>query len=124
MAFIGTNLIGLAVRGVLWTRPSMDAPTDRVAALIARESRRMSMANVLMTALSLVFAAVFLLTIHYFFGIGAVIAACAIIASRVPDLLWEIRSGERLHSQNAPSGAILFWGALPLLWYALCAQSQ
>lgn len=32
MAFIGTNLVGLVVRGALWMRPPMDAPTDRLAA--------------------------------------------------------------------------------------------
>jgi hypothetical protein len=130
LAFVGTNLVGFIVRGLLWTRPSVEAPTDRVAELLARESRRMSMANIAMTALSFLCTAAFLAAIYHFFGLGVLVATAAIMASRLPDLLWEIHTGHRVTLQNAPKGAryvlsnILFWGALPLLWYSLCAQSS
>ncbi len=130
LAFVCSNLVGFIVRGLLWTRPYVDAPTDRVAELFAGESRRMSMANVMMTALSFLCTAALLVATYHFFGLGFLLAACAIMASRLPDLLWEIRSGEQVTSQKAPKGAryvtaqILFWGALPLLWYSLCAQSS
>ncbi len=35
LAFVGTNLIGFLVRGLLWARPDVDAPTARVAELLA-----------------------------------------------------------------------------------------
>ncbi|HEY2802054.1 MAG TPA: hypothetical protein VGI85_15800 [Chthoniobacterales bacterium] len=130
LAFIGTNLIGFVVRGLLWTRRPMDTPTDRVAELLARESRRMSIANVAMTILAFVCVAAYLIAIHYFLGVGVLLAACAIMASRLPDLLWEIGSGPQVTRSNAPKdagytvGNILFWGALPLLWYSLCTQSS
>jgi hypothetical protein len=83
-----------------------------------------------MTILAFVCMAVFLIAIRYFLGVGVLLAACAIMASRLPDLLWEISSGERVTRTNAPKGAgytignILFWGALPLLWYSLCMHSS
>jgi hypothetical protein len=102
----------------------VDAPADdRVAELLAREIRRARVGNVVMTSLFLLFMFAYLVALFYFFGLGVVLAACATMASRLPDLLWEIRTGDRVTRQNAPWGGryiiaeIFLWGALPLLWY-------
>jgi hypothetical protein len=31
LTFLGTNLIGFVVRGILWSRPSLEAPDESVA---------------------------------------------------------------------------------------------
>jgi Na+/melibiose symporter-like transporter len=99
-----------------------------VAEVIARETRRARVGNVVTTSLFLVFMFAYLFALFHFFGLGVALAACALIASRLSDLFWEVRTGERVTRQNAPWGVryiigqIFFWGALPLLWYSLCMQ--
>jgi len=128
LALVGTNLLGFVVRGFCERVPSVEAPDDRVAELFAHETRRMRVGSVVMTSLFLLFMFAYLVALFYFFGLGVVLAACAIMASRLPDLLWEIRTGDRVTRQNAPRGVryiiaqIFLWGALPLLWYSLCMQ--
>jgi hypothetical protein len=86
----------------------VDAPADdRVAELLAREIRRARVGNVVMTSLFLLFMFAYLVALFYFFGLGVVLAACATMASRLPDLLWEIRTGDRVTRQNAPWGGAI-----------------
>ena len=54
LGFVGTNLIGLVVRGLLWSPPVLDAPTDRVREILHRENRRMIFGNMAMTLLSII----------------------------------------------------------------------
>jgi hypothetical protein len=46
--------------------------------------------------------------------------------ARMPDLLWEIRTGQRVSGTNKPGGVVytvaagVYWLVLPLVWYSLC----
>jgi hypothetical protein len=126
MLLVGTNLIGLIVRGLFWSPPSVDAPTDRVQEVLARESSRMSLTNGVMTFGSMILAAGYLFALFHFWNLGLALAGIAIMASRLPDLSWEIRTGRKPAHKDRPRGPIYFlastflWASLVLVWYSLC----
>ena len=126
MLLVGSNLIGLIVRGLFWSPPSMDAPTDRVQEVLARESSRMGLTNKVMTFASMVLAAAYLFALFHFWNFGLVLAGIVIMASRLPSLIWEIRTGRKPAHKGRPRGPIYFlaftfmWAALFLVWYSLC----
>lgn len=126
LVLVGTNLIGFIVRGFFWAPPSIDSPAEGVQEILDHKSKRMSVANSAITFLSIVLTAVYLFTLFYFWNVFLAVAAGVIMASRIPDLIWEIRTGSKVTLQSAPKGplyivaTIIQWGALPLIWYALC----
>lgn len=126
LTFVGINLIGFVVRGFSWTHPPVDAPSERLQEVLNHESRRLSVANSAMTFLGILTTAAYLFGLFYFWGIGLLAAGCLIIASRLPDLLWEIRTGNQVMRQSTPQGALhiiailVVIGTLPLIWYSLC----
>lgn len=126
IAFIGTNLLGLIVRSLVWAPPAIEASSDRVRELLTKESKRLTAANFGMTVFGLLLAAGYLFALYHFWNIWMAIAAALIMATRIPDLLWEIRNGTRVSPHNCPRGALyifstlLLGGALPLVWYSLC----
>ena len=126
LTFVSTNLIGFVVRGILWSPPDVEAPDERVAELFRHETRRMSVGNVAMTLLSILVTAAYLFVLFHFWNVWLAVAALLAMATRLPDLMWEIRIGERVTRRNALKGwlyvatEIVWWGTLPLIWYALC----
>lgn len=126
LLLVGTNLMGFIGRGFFWSPPPVDAPTDRVHELLSRESRRMSVINVITTFFSILFAVAYLSALFYFWNVGLAVAGATVMASRIPDLIWEIRTGNRVTRTTAPKGpvhivaTILLLGSLPLVWYSLC----
>jgi len=68
----------------------------------------------------------YLYLLFQFLNIKVVIVACLIMVSRFPDLLLEIKTGEKIRRRGAPRSLIrilamlLRWVTLPFLWLALC----
>jgi len=135
MLVVGTNLIGLVVRGLLWTARNVDelcneepeiGPTDRVREVLARESRRMTVVNKILTSLDIVLAAGYLYALFYFWNVGLAAAGVILMASRLPSLMREIRTGRKVTRGDMPRGAayvaviLVLWGTLLLIWYSLC----
>lgn len=126
LMLVGTNLIGFIVRGFFWTPPPVDSPTEGVHELFARESKRMSIANGTITFFSIVLTAAYLFTLFYFWNVLLALAGGLVMASRIPDLIWEIRTGSKVTRRSGPKGllyifaTIIQWGSFPLIWYALC----
>lgn len=129
LMLVGTNLIGLIVRGTVWSPPSVVAPTDRVAELFRHESRRMGVANGAMTFLSILVTATYLFALFHFWNVWLAVAGVIVMVSRIPDLIWEIRTGDRVTRTRRPKGPIyivastFFWGSLLLIWYSLCERT-
>jgi hypothetical protein len=131
LMLVGTNLIGFIVRGIveIWSRPSVDAPTDRVAELLRHEYRRMGVANWAMTSLSILVTAAYLFALFHFWNVWLAVAGVIVMVSRIPDLIWEIRTGDRVTRTRRPKGpvyivaSVFFWGSLLLIWYSLCERS-
>ncbi len=132
LIFIGINLAGFIMRGLVWAAPSPEdvcdglVPTDRVQKIIEDETRRMRIGNVLLNLLTWAAAAGYLFALYRYGGIGLAVAGALLILTRVPDLLWEFRTGKKATSQNMPPGPvpiiaiILMFATLPLIWYSLC----
>lgn len=123
---VGVNLFGFVVRGFFWAAPRVNAPTDRVAQLLNRESRRTGAVNRMMTAFGALAIAAGLFALFWFSGVRLAVATTLIMVSRLPDLLWEIRTGNRVTRHNAPGGSlhtlatVVLVSTLPLVWYSLC----
>ena len=82
--------------------------------------------NIGMTLFFALLSVLYLWLLLRFWNIGVSVAAAMLMLSRLPDLLWEIRTGKKISRREGPTGAVaivstlLMWGALPLLWFALC----
>jgi hypothetical protein len=82
-----------------------------------------------MILLIILAAAAYLLVLFYFWNIWLAVAGFVLMASRLPDLLWEIRTGESYTQQDVPKGPLhiaagfVMWTTLPLIWYSLCETS-
>ena len=127
MAFVSMNLFGLVIRGLFWSAPVVDVPvSDELRNLLARESRKLTAGNAIMTFVSIVLAGGFLYSLLYFWNIGLAAAGAILMIWRLPDFLWEIRTGRKLSRGDMPKGllnimpVVLLLGALPLIWYSLC----
>jgi len=123
---IGQTLVGLMIRGIFWLPPSIDAPTDCSREILTHESRRLYIANIVMTLLSLVLMVALFFVLYYFWNIGLAVSAGLLLLSRLPDLFWKIRTGNKVFKANMPKGAVyvvsflLTLISLPLIWYSLC----
>ena len=102
LTFVSTNLIGFVVRGILWSPPDVEAPDERVAELFRHETRRMSVGNVAMTLLSILVTAAYLFVLFHFWNVWLAVAALLAMATRLPDLMWEIRTGRACYTTERP----------------------
>lgn len=120
MLLLSVNIIGFVMRGLVRRRPFLppSIPTGRLRVVVERESRRLVLGNVIITLLSVGFAAGFLYALFYFWNLGLALAAAMMMLGRLPDLLYEIRTGQRLPVYHV--GTLLVFCALPLTWYSLC----
>jgi hypothetical protein len=113
-------LVGVIVRGFLHD-PTIDA--FRKDPLFAREVVRHKRANVAVTALLALLVVALLYVLLRVWNVGVVAAALLVISARVPDLMWEIRTGQKAAERRGAMAAlttVLYWAALPLLWFSMC----
>ena len=123
MLIVGSNLIGLIVRGLFWSPPTVDAPNDDpVQELLARESSRLSLANRAMTFASVILAAAYLFALFHFWNLGLALAGVLIMTARLPDLIREIRTGRKPARKDLPRGPVYLL-ASTFLW-ACCLKSK
>lgn len=126
LMFVGTNLLGLVVRGFFWAPPPSEGPTDRVRDLLAQESKRLGAANITMTLFWAAVTLAYVGALYHFWNIALAVTAVLAMLSRLPDLLWEIRNGKKITRGSSPRGAVYYaataimWLCLPLAWFALC----
>jgi hypothetical protein len=115
LLFIGTNLIGGVVRGFL---VAGTVNTNQQAKEIYGR------AGGTVTVIFILLLLGYLYVLYYFFNIWVVIAAIVLIIVRMPDLIWEIRNGQKITLRTMPKNLsgiilnILSWAVLPLLWYS------
>jgi hypothetical protein len=145
MLIVGTNLVGFVVRCFIdflfFSTPHVDMPVDEVGEstenfgapadgavedLIASEYRKMRVGNLTMAVVFLGLTGGYFFSLYHFWNIGLVAAAGLLMMSRLPDLLWEIRTGKKVSRVSMPKGpafivaVVLDLVALPLTWYSLC----
>lgn len=123
LMWAGTNLLGMIVRGILPTYKK-DADGNLQLAMDVKSS-----GGVAITVASCVIAILYFYALYHYWNIWLVISAAMLMVSRIPDLLHEMRTGEKFtlkNRKNMPNRPIDFicnllsWGALPLTWYSLC----
>lgn len=114
---IGANLIGFVVRGFFHAPPAIEAPSERVEALFAQMNR----ANIAMTLLGIALSAGYLFALFHYWNALLALAGGMLMASRIPDLLWEIKHGKPVGPKSTPKGplyvaaTLVMWGAIPLV---------
>ena len=117
--FVGTNLVGFVVRGFL-------QPVRVEEGHLRRLSQRYQAADVTLTLSSAVAMAAYLFALFHFWNIILAVAAALLMIGRVPDLIWEIRTGRKITRRTGPKGFVAVlttlgpWLSLLLVWYALC----
>jgi len=94
LILIGTNLIGMLVRGLVLTSEvskllAKGSPAFKKVAAEFYKSSEEKRTNII----ALVLIVAFLGVLFYFWNIGVVIAAALVMIARVPDLLWEMKYG-------------------------------
>ena len=117
---VGTNLLGMVMRGLV---PGYRK--DDLGNLMLVEDISSSK-SIIMTLISLLVSAIYFFALFHYWNIGIVIAAAIMTFGRLPDLLLEMKTGEKLTQENMTRRPIdvfftaLSWATLPLIWYSLC----
>lgn len=108
LIILSSTILGMIVRGI--NKPSFLRTTmDYVLSIIF-----------------LIVAMVYLYALYFFWNIGLFAAGLILIAVRVPDLRYEMKTGEKSNTKNMRKRpidiifSIIGWLVLILVWYSLC----
>jgi len=124
LMFVGTNLLGLFVRG-FFTDPELEKLKKEGGGTIREEIRKNQRAGNSLNVISFVLICVYFFALVYFWNFGVLVVAVMIMAGRFPDLIWEIKHGKKINVKKMPKNFIYFlttflgWAALPVLYYSL-----
>ena len=123
---IGTNLVGMVVRGFFEDKNLEKLKQDKeTPQFIKKEIKKSNVAGSVITSLFALISLVFLYALFAFVNIWAVAAALLLMVGRIPDLLWEIRNGQKITKKNMPKTplyiitSVMDWVALPVICYAI-----
>jgi len=122
LALVSTNAVALVVRGLWWRTPQVEPIPEKLRPLLQSEASRMRAANIGMTLFAAVLTVGYLFLLFRWGNVWLVVAGVLLMVARLPDLLHQIRTGEKkLRSGVAGMlAAVVMWGTLPLVWYSLC----
>lgn len=125
--YLSVNLLGFLVRG-LFVDPELDKLKRDSHEFIKHEIEKHERADMWINIIALIFLVVYFYALFHFWNIGVVLAAIVVMVGRLPELLWEIKHGERMTLANTKLlkknvwyyiSAFLPWTALPILYYSL-----
>jgi len=123
LMFLSTNLLGFVVRGLVppYKNDSNDNP------YLAKEIASFNRAGIVVIILFIILSIFYYIILYHYWNIGVVSAAAMLMFPGIPDLLFEIRTGENSTPKNNPKkvidflcSTIFYWAALPDLWFSLC----
>ena len=89
----------------------------------------MNFANWAMTLLSILVTAAYLFALFHFWNVWLAVAGAIAMVARIPDLIWEIKVGDRASKKRRPSDPVymiataVHLGSILLNWYSLCQSS-
>jgi hypothetical protein len=124
LMFIGTNIIGFIVRGLV-EMPAITKLEGDMPTVVRGEATAYKRFNRTLTALFVIIGVAYICVLYWLWNIGVAAAALILMVTRIPDLLREIRTGQKTTLLSIPHGPfdfllnILDWAMLPLLWFAL-----
>jgi len=120
LMLIGTNLLGMAVRGIIPSYKKDNHGNLQLVEVIT------SSKSILITIFLSLVCILYIYGLFYYWNIGLAVAGIILMLTRIPDLLFEMKTGEKVNFKNMPKRPIdifcslLTWGELPLIWYSLC----
>lgn len=115
LMIMGVNLIGAIVRGFVQSDIERQIIGENIS-----ESKSIGV-----TVVFILLSAAYLYALYHFWNVGVAIAAIMLMISRIPDLIFEIKTGQKITLRTMPKRPIhtlfnlLGWLALPMLWYSL-----
>lgn len=124
LMFIGTNIIGFIVRGLV-EMPGIKKLQDDMPSTLRGEVTSYKRFNRTLTLLFAVIGIAYICVLYWVWNIGVASAALILMITRIPDLLHEIRTGQKTGFLSMPRGplnlilTIFDWAMLPLLWFSL-----
>jgi len=129
MIFVGMNLIGFMMTGLCFKSPPLEMlvepdDSERIKDLIAHELKKASRNSRLMAIFFSILVIAYYYLIYHFWNGFLLCAAIILMAIRLPDLLWEIRTRLHITKEIGPQGGIYtftsisYYLVFPLVWYA------
>ena len=113
LMFIGTNLIGFAVGGLVHPIHRYEAAHPFIEAEVTKARKTAGVVGVLFALLIVVYVAL----LWRYLNLGVASAAVMLMLARLPDVLWENLSNQNPISLIASAMTVL---ALPVVWLSLC----
>jgi hypothetical protein len=128
LMIVGMNFLGLVVRGLIRTPEAQDLDARITDPAVRAFMTQHKSSNAGFTLFCAVMGMLYLYALSRFWNIGVAAAAVMAMLARLPDLVWEIRTGRKITPESGPKGIpgllghLFMWGALPVLWFALCRR--
>lgn len=126
--YLSINLIGFVVRGFFVVKPEFADLDGRARDFLEHEAKKRVIAEHATTLTSIVAVIGFIGALAYYWNITLASVSIILMASRLPDLLWEIKNGKKITKSDGPKNAASYIGisimflCLPLTWFALCGS--
>lgn len=120
LMLIGTNFLGMIVRtfvSLLTIQKTGNMAVDKI-------TRTGQTSGVIFLIFSLLITAGYFYALNHYFNCILVVAAIMLMISRLPDLILEMKTGQKLSRKNMPNRRIdiifniICWLALPVIWYS------
>ena len=127
LMLLSVNLLGLLVRG-FFTNPELEKLKSEGHEFIKQEVKKSQRADKWINLLAFLLILGYLYATFHFWNIGVTAVALVLMIVRLPDLLWEIKTGKKITigvARSMPKNALYFittfltWAALPALYYFL-----
>lgn len=128
LMYLSINLLGLLVRG-FFTNPDLEKLKTEGHEFIKQEIKKSERADKWLNLIAFLAIIGYLYATFHFWNIGVTVVAVVLMLVRLPDLLWEIKTGQELNrvasALSMPRNALhyvttfLTIAALPLLYYFL-----
>lgn len=126
LMYLATNIIGMVVRGFFKNAELEDMKNNtEVHDFLKKEIRKNDRADIAVTITSIIFCILFLYLVYRYLNVWILAVALVFMAGRIPDLLWEIRNGQKMTKTNMPHKPIyvitglLDWVMLPVFWWGM-----
>ena len=116
--------ISFVVQACFWKPPS-DQPSLGAGEIVGANVKRTVLRYSLMILIAFAVTIACVFALLHFWNVLLMVGAVLIMASQVPDVLWQIHSPEMVTrpSRERPLwvlAKIVCLGSLPLIWYGLC----
>lgn len=124
LMLLSINLIGFLVRG-FFTDPELAKLKTSGSEFVKQEIEKSQCVDKRINIVALLLIIGYLYLVFHFWNIGVVIIAVVLMTGRLPDLLWEIKSGKKTTTSAMPKNALYFiatflnWACFPALYYFL-----